>query len=209
MKNAGGRWNKAAKSHVFEGDAQETIRRILEAGVSKDMKKALQAFYTPPGLAAEIVESAGVSGKRVLEPSAGRGALALACKAADAKEVVCVEIERKTAQQLHILGFEVHHCDFLTMTTESLRDFDRVVMNPPFARGQALKHIAHALTFLRPKGHLVSVIPGHPTDKEREKLRQMFNAVREARAIQFMPLPDDSFAESGTRVKTSLIGITL
>jgi len=71
LVNAGGRWNKGAKGHVFPSDPRPKLGLMLETGVSVDTKKKLQAFYSPAAVAARVVELAEVSGQNVLEPSAG------------------------------------------------------------------------------------------------------------------------------------------
>jgi hypothetical protein len=53
LLNAGGKWNRSAKAHVFNGDPLAKLGLILETGVAIDEKKKWQAFYTPPELADE------------------------------------------------------------------------------------------------------------------------------------------------------------
>ena len=49
--------------------------------------------------------------------------------------------------------------------------FERVVMNPPFNKGQDLKHIAHAVThWLRPGGQLVAVMLPHTDEDDQQSL---------------------------------------
>ena len=88
----GGRWVRSAGGHEFHTDPTEKIKLMLESGVARDERKHFQAFYTPADLAAEVVMLAGVSGKTVLEPSAGQGALVRECLAAGAAFIQCVEL---------------------------------------------------------------------------------------------------------------------
>ena len=91
--NCGGRWNRSAKAHIFDRDPLAKLGLALESGVAIDEKKKRQAFYTPAALARDLVQRADVAGKRVLEPSAGGGALVDAAIAAGAAEVVLNEYD--------------------------------------------------------------------------------------------------------------------
>ena len=47
--------------------------------------------------------------------------------------------------------------DFLAVPPAPV--YDRVIMNPPFTRGQDVTHVQHALRFVRPGRRLVAVMP--------------------------------------------------
>jgi hypothetical protein len=69
-------------------------------------------------------------------------------------------------------GFSIG--DFLA--SHSTETYDRVVMNPPFARNAAPKHVLHAYDFLKPGGRLVSVMPSSVTfrtDALNDKVRYL------------------------------------
>lgn len=72
-------------------------------------------------------------------------------------------------------------------------------MNPPFANGDDIKHIQHALTMLRPGGRLVSVCAAGP--RQVEQLRPL----AEDHGGQWIDLPEGSFGEQGTNVRTALV----
>jgi hypothetical protein len=75
-------------------------------------------------------------------------------------------------------------------------------MNPPFARKADTRHAEHALRFLRPGGVLVAVLGGgieFRTDRAARKIRSLADGL--------MPLPEDSFRESGADIDTTLIVI--
>jgi hypothetical protein len=82
---------------------------------------------------------------RVLEPSAGRGALAMPLRALFG-DVVCCEIDPKNEEYLCRLGFHTWLGDFTQMPVGD-DSFDLVVANPPFEGGQTEQHIMHALKF--------------------------------------------------------------
>ena len=39
------------------------------------------------------------------------------------------------------------------------RLFDRIIMNPPFSKGQALKHFRKAQSLLMPEGEIIALVP--------------------------------------------------
>ena len=71
-------------------------------------------------------------------------------------------------------------------------------MSPPFKNGEDIKHINHALTFLRPGGRLVALCANGPRQKKA------FMDIAE----HWEELPADSFKEAGTRVNVALMVLT-
>lgn len=211
LRAAGARWNTKAQAHIFQSDARERLGLILTGekvvddspeGVAAAKKKTLQQFYTPEALADLIAQRAGVSGHRVLEPSAGHGALAQACLRHGATFVQCVDINPDCKTLLTRTRFGITIADFLQVKPEPV--YPRIVMNPPFTRGQDIRHVAHALKFLKPKGRLVSVMAG---EMNLARLKTHTADIRFVCSV--IPLPEGSFKEAGTNVKTSLLTIQL
>jgi predicted RNA methylase len=195
---AGGKWKSGKVSaHVFDGDAREALGMALEHGVVIDAKKARQAFYTPQTVADEVALFAEVGGKRVLEPSAGDGALAKACLKFGASAVDCIEKDESCRKELSTIKGSLLITDFLLVSpTIEFSSYDRIVMNPPFTKGQDLKHVTHAKKWLAPGGKLFAILP----DKECPK----FAAIG---ALTVKRFPAGAFKESGTNVATRLIVI--
>ena len=81
--------------------------------------------------------------------------------------------------------------------------YDRVVMNPPFAKQQDISHVEHALRFLRPGGLLVSVMTVGVKERLNAKAER-FRKIVADRGGDFIPLPADSFREAGTGVHAVL-----
>lgn len=162
-------------------------------------------FPSPPEVVARVIDEARITRgpHRVLEPSAGPGAIASAATK-DGNRVTCVEIQPHLAQALSVSDrFEkVLQADFLTIQPANLGKFDRIVMNPPFDRGRDIDHVTHALQFLADDGILVSVMSAGTEFREDAKARD-FRAVVEKRGY-FLDLPAGSFAASGTYVNTLL-----
>lgn len=202
---AGGKWHRGKKSHLFTRDPRVALGLALEAGAIVDTKKALNQFFTPADLAVTVVQAAKVRhGHQVLEPSAGGGALATAADAAGGR-VQCIEIDTNLAIALQQQGFQVLAADFLQIPAVPM--FDAVVMNPPFDTGQDVKHITHACAFLRPGGRLVA-IAGAGVSFRQDAATRAFRDYVELHGTM-APLPDGSFRDSGTDVRTVLITLTL
>lgn len=197
--NAGGNW-KRGKGHVFPSDPRSRLGLMLETGVSVDEKKKFQAFYTPAGLAAQVVELACIEeGDRVLEPSAGHGALASEVVRNTRGTLLCVEINPESCVGLRNNGYNVQEADFMKCNGD-LGKFDRVVMNPPFTKNQDVKHVKHALTLLKPGGILVAIMSAN-TD------RASFQAIIEERDHEILPVEAGAFSESGTEVRTIILKV--
>jgi protein-L-isoaspartate O-methyltransferase len=197
--------------------APEREKAAREAAPFDQLKKAVrdgvhvvvapQLFPTPPALAARMVELAGIeAGDRVLEPSAGTGNILKAIAEAEEMwrafnadvEVTAIEIDYRLAEAIPAhLADEVITGDFLLLGPSSRAQFERVVMNPPFSKGTDCAHVKHALEFLKPGGRLVAICANGP--RQQAELRPL--------ATTWEELPDGTFAEAGTNVRTVLLTI--
>lgn len=180
-------------------EAFKVLEEQAKAGVQ--VVSAPQLFPTPPELAARMVELAEIEpGHRVLEPSAGTGALCRAVLSAARADVVAVEISPRLVEATRGNGVlcrvDFRCADFLAYNGD-LGTFDRVVMNPPFANGADIQHIEHAASMLRPGGVLVALCANGP--RQRAKLME--------RADFWEDLPPGSFKEAGTNVNVALLVI--
>lgn len=165
---------------------------------------APQLFPTSAALADEVAEIADLQpGQRVLEPSAGMGALIEAAqRACDGLHIVAVEISVKLADALanrFPTGLAtVINADFLDMAgAVADAKFDRILMNPPFENGADIKHILHARKLLQPGGKIVAICANGP--RQRAKLMPI--------ASDWRDLPAGSFKHAGTGVNTALLVI--
>lgn len=205
LVNAGGKWNKSSKGHVFSIDPCVKLGLVLKTGVSIDEKKGTQAFFTPEPVARMVMQWAGINpGHSVLEPSAGLGMLALYARN-EGGTVDCVEIDPtryEALMRLDGLGVIVQQ-DFLKIPSKEWKFYDRIVMNPPFTKGQDYKHVIHALKFLAPGGRLVSIMM--PNIKDRTSKEWLSATAR--RTVKYIAVPAGAFKESGTTIATSLVVI--
>ena len=142
-------------------------------------------------------------GMRVLEPSAGRGAIVRGVlSSADNVKVTMYELLAENCDALNaefVPATTITPTDFLAVEPDPV--YDRVVMNPPFMNQSDIKHVNHALKFLKPGGLLVAVMGAGVTFREN-KLTVEFRKLVEDRGGFFQELPEKSFKESGTLVNT-------
>ena len=206
LRAAGGKWNKHLQCHSFTRDPRQTLAPYLATGAVPKIQQQLQSFYTPPALAAQVVELAALEPwMTVLEPSAGMGALALAAAAVVPKaQITCIDSDDVACAALTSAGFPVVlQQDFLTWTRHEL--YDRVLTNPPFANGQDMAHIQRAHQCLVADGRMVAIVPAMTGKKTRKHTEKAFNHFLEQYLEQRIEIPAGAFAESGTQVATSLL----
>lgn len=205
---AGLKWDRKSKAHIAaDGDADEAIETLLMTGRYL-LPADLGQFDTPPELAERIVEMAGVTqAMHVLEPSCGVGNLVGPLLARGA-QVAAVELApdrfRTSLQAVSHLKFFLG--DFLEIGKAGAPMFDRVVMNPPFAKRADVAHVMCALGWLKPTGRLVAIMSAGVSfrhDKATVALREVVRA----RGGSIDPLPADSFHCAGTSVNTVVVSI--
>lgn len=217
LEAAGGKWNRKAKAHLFDGEAAEIMDAIILTGKVTDKKSELGYFPTPKAIVARLLELAHIEqGMSVAEPEAGQGAIAVEVYKLSGN-VTCFELDKSNAivlsQKLaetvlhdfkrgYPMGFEVHHGDFLAIEPNPI--FDRIVMNPPFAKRQDIQHVRHAYKFLKPSGTLVSVMSAG-VEFRTDRIGNEFRQFVEDHGGLIERLPEGSFLESGTGVNTVIV----
>ena len=182
----------------------ETIRqRTLADKLDRVNLLNIPGFYpTPPEVVAQMLRLADIqSGHYVLEPSAGTGNLADAARDAGAT-VSCWEINWTLAEILELKGHNVDGQDFMEHTCLNLYA-DRVLMNPPFEKGQDIAHVRKAFDTLKPGGRLIAVMSPGPffrSDRKAAEFRRWFSGLG-GRKVE---LPNGAFKASGTTASSVL-----
>jgi len=203
----GGKWNRKLGGHVFKIDPRNQVEGLLDSGellVEKD-----GFFETPTEVIDRMFEVAPpLINERVLEPSAGIGAIALRLIEVRYKATYLNLIE-KNAVRVDILKEKFNEAsircmDFLSLNPLTTnRKFDRIYMNPPFENLQDIDHVQHAYKFLSDNGIMVSVMAESAffrSDKKSVAFREWLTGYNEE-------LPEGSFKSSGTMVKARLVVI--
>lgn len=206
LNEMGGSWHTGKQAHVFDSDPTEQLRAILGTGTvftSKDY----EFFRTGPNEVERVVRMAELEpGHTVGEPSAGQGAIAMACAEVVGREKVTVhELMPANVDHLQKLGFAINGpSDFLAI--KPVEAWDRVCMNPPFSGGRDIVHVMHALDFLKPGGILVAIMSTswqHAGNSRSAK----FRAFLEQSGAKVESIAAGAFREAGTDVPTTLVRI--
>lgn len=157
-------------------------------------------WFTPPELAARIVEWAGVTpGLRVLEPSAGIGRFVRPLLRSGA-HVVAIERDSRCFEVLrveHRVIVGEHRlaailADFLSVPVNAA---DLAVMNPPFEDGAMEAHVMRALEWAP---RVVALLPAAFVGGQGRYL-QVWRHVRLQRVIHFTTRPSFGGDQSGKR----------
>lgn len=200
----GGKWNRGAKAHIFDGDCAERIDEAVMTGSVVNSKQLFQFFETPQPLAARMVEWARINpGDTVLEPSAGKGAILSEIFKAEPDAVYFCELQDENCATIKARFPAAIFCgnDFLKQENPV---FDVIVMNPPFRNGQDIQHVRHAYSLLRSGGRLAAITSPawqYRQDRKFVEFRDWFTGDAEE-------LEAGTFKKSGTDIRTLLLTIT-
>lgn len=219
LEALGGKWNKKAKAHLFDGDAADLVEETVLTGTFTKTKQDFGFFETPLKVVELMWEVADLnSNSIILEPEAGRGAIAVPTLLKyHPKAMTCFELQERNIDKLDERvcnatcewttrdDFPVINADFLATTPKPT--FTHVLMNPPFSRRADIHHIRHAFKFLRPKGRLVAIASASVLFRT-DALATDFRAFIDAHNGHIEGLPEASFKESGTMVNTVLIHLS-
>jgi 16S rRNA G966 N2-methylase RsmD len=194
LEQAGGKWSKKEKRHVFPSDPKKKLGIIVEKGILIDEQKLFQKFYTPLWLVEKIVSIAKVEGKKVLEPSAGDGRVIDECYKQGASLVQGFDITDIDCKE-RVPTNEVIIQDFLTV--QPVEQYDVILGNPPYSKNNWRKHTYHAYKFLKSGGKLVFVLPTTPHPEFYNWLSDKDYVVHEVK--------EGAFKEEGTMISVCIL----
>ena len=207
LEALGGKWNRGQGCHVFETkDVESLVEDVLITGYVVNTKKSFDFFETPAKVAQQVISAAWIkAGQAVLEPSAGKGALAkLARLTAPSATFALVEIQPDNCAILKADGFkDVIQADFMDLDF-GVTQFDRVIMNPPFSRKQDIRHVTKAYSLLKKGGRLVAIMSAGIEFRQDREFKE-FRALVDDAGGEMERLPEKSFAVSGTSVNTVIV----
>lgn len=178
------------------------FHRLAREDSAPRVVSAFNLFQTPEPLAAELARMFPRFG-RTLEPSACLGRLYRAVRVVDPDcPVVLVDQSAECCGELFRAteadpAAELIQADFLALSSERLGRFDSIVMNPPFRRGDDIRHILRAAELLAPGGRLVAICANGP--RQRTRLQPLADVWRE--------LPAGTFKCEGTAVDAAVMVI--
>lgn len=214
---AGGKWSRRDGCHLFPGEAREAIEQIvLTGGIGP--KQELGQFDSPPAVVERVLQLAQIKpGMRVLEPSAGLGALAIAAiRAGGIVHTFEIDPARNAKLTLAIATLPdeaARACtdqfgDFLHLGVTWGPLFDRAIMNPPFAKQADIAHVMAASKCVAAGGRLVAVMSGGVTFRQDARTREFRNWLQ-FRNGSIEALPPDSFKASGTSVNACIVAVDI
>jgi len=208
-----GKWDKYAKGFVFPDHVNVQLAFAkLQAGkgeTPQNVKKLYQFYGTPSNIADEMAYYLKPEANhRILEPSAGQGALIQAIHDWEPNVVVdCFELmpsNREVLKQLpnvNILGN-----DF--MAADNLGEYDIIIANPPFAKNQDIDHFRKMYAHLAPHGALCAIMSKHWTfahEKKCVEFRDWF--YNEIGGCDLREIEAGEFKESGTNISCMMVGV--
>lgn len=208
LEALGGKWNRSVRGHIFSGDPSDKIAEAMDAGEAVDIKKTFEFFETPDEVANTLVGMLSIEpGMRILEPSAGHGAIADIVRASCPDcQIDVIEIDNENRAVLKDKGYKLVGKDFMKYRKKKPL-YDRIAMNPPFSRMQDVDHVRHAWKFLKPGGRLASVMAGGTEFRENKKNTEFLQWAEQQPNYEILQLPPGSFKESGTGVNTIILTI--
>lgn len=209
VEEAGGKWTGGkVQGFTFDFDATR-VASILTRGERCNLAQEFQFFETPPGVADWLVSLVGEihAGMRVLEPSAGRGAIVKAIhRVCQEVTVDCYELMPEnrefleTIQNARVMGenFEEEHATY---------QYDIIVANPPFSKNQDIRHLRRMYAWLKPGGTVAAITSTHWV-LGQEKVCTDFKEWLKRVDAHTYEIGEGQFASSGTKVNTMAIVIT-
>ena len=217
LTDLGGKWKR--KGFYFSVNPQIALQTIIDKGIS--WKQLTQYFPTPHAVVREMIGMLPTGtefwhGKRILEPSAGRGNILKhillytglmrlneaktgiefmprstvhLCEL-DEFNYLCLE-----AQIPREMGYERVGTDFMQL--DQTLHYDLILANPPFTGDAWLTHFKKMVRHLAPGGRIVCVLP-----QNAQHQPGLLDGLEESRIV---PLPLGSFRSSGTSVNTCIV----
>ena len=217
VTDLGGQWKR--KGFFFKTNPQSALQKVLNKGIS--WKQLTQYFPTPHEVVELMMECLPTGpefwhGKRILEPSAGRGNILMhillqtgylrlnaqktgvdflpmsTVDLCEFDEFNYLCLENKIPQQM---GYERVGTDFMQLSED--RQYDIIMANPPFTGNQWLTHYRKMLRHLAPGGSIVCVLP-----QKAEVEPGLLDGLIDGKII---PLPAKSFKKSKTNADTCIV----
>lgn len=205
IEEAGGSWQGGKVQGFTFPFNPDRVFAILHEGRRCNLQQEFQFFATPADVADWLVMLAGgvAPNERVLEPSAGTGAIIDAIHRSCNNVVVdCFELMPENKELLsNKSNIQILGDDF---TAYDLGLYDKIIANPPFSKNQDIKHVKRMYEHLKEGGTLAAIMSCHwkiASEKECVDFRKWLKDVN----AQIYDIEEGSFKESGTSIPTCVI----
>ena len=205
----------ATQKTEAEVEIEQERRRVFDITerVTQLKLKGIPGYFpTPLDVAKVMLDMSCIhAGDKVLEPSAGTGELAEAILAHEPHcHLDCIELCTEFCDLLKMRELPaITNADFLgwvILQPGHLRQYNQVVMNPPFENHQDIAHVYAAHDCLKLGGRLVAVMSSH-TFSNSDKKSTEFRTWLKERYHEIIDVPAGSFKESGTSVSARIVVI--
>ncbi|WP_201268524.1 PLxRFG domain-containing protein [Pseudomonas aeruginosa] len=184
-----------------EAPAEPDKIKQMERAMIGRRNDGLDFFPTSAAVTEEAIDAAEIQGGMdVLEPSAGMGHMADAIREQTGVEPEVVELSGERRELLEAKGYNLVGSDFMEV---SGKQYDRIVMNPPFSKGRDIQHVQHAYSLLKPGGRLVAIM-GEGAFFQSNKAAENFRAWLEGLGATSERLPEGSFMDPALPVNTGV-----
>ncbi len=174
----------------------------LERSMVGRQNDGLDFFPTGSATVESAVDAADIQpGMEVLEPSAGWGHIADHIREQIGVEPDVVELSGKRRELLEAKGYNLVGSDFMEFAG---KQYDRIVMNPPFSDGRDIQHVQHAFSLLKPGGRLVAIMSESAffqSNKRAESFREWLDSMGATNE----KLPEGAFMDPSLPVNTSAV----
>jgi predicted RNA methylase len=169
-------------------------------------------FATPNEVADYVLAIARIeAGNTICEPSAGTGSLIDAVRKhhPQAKvsycELNCFLLDILRDKYEGVEGVSFLGRDFLEVDQHRVgKGFDRIIMNPPFERGEDADHVQHAYRLLTPGGILTAIVSAGVLSRSDRKSKT-FREFLDSHQALVKNVPSGAFKSSGTGVETKIV----
>ncbi len=197
-------------SEQREADSERARKQELARKEDDLRYQKIPGFFPTPQPVIELmIAMADLSDSdTVLEPSAGKGDIADELRRSGIKTVSVIEPVLQLREILRSKGYGVIGSDFLEK--EPREFYDKVLMNPPFEKGQDAEHVRHAYDMLLPGGRVVAVMSEGTfsrSDKKATEFRQWLES-RDGFSEKLTPASFkgiDSFRQTGVAARLVFI----
>ncbi|WP_204371857.1 PLxRFG domain-containing protein, partial [Pseudomonas aeruginosa] len=184
-----------------EAPAEPDKIREMERSMIGRRNDGLDFFPTSTVVTEEAIDAADIQGGMdVLEPSAGMGHMADAIREQTGVEPDVVELSGERRELLEAKGYNLVGSDFMDV---SGKQYDRIVMNPPFSKGRDIQHVQHAYSLLKPGGRLVAIM-SEGAFFQSNKAAENFRAWLDGLGATSERLPEGSFMDPALPVNTGV-----
>lgn len=171
---------KYKKRVAYKNNGEFTIEQVVEIGKKLkgvSLSEKFDFYPTPKELVEKVQNYADIQDTDIiLEPSAGTGAL---LEGLNSDNCYCVELNPVLCEILNTKGFsKVKNSSTEEIKLKEGKEFDKILMNPPFSKRLDAKHIVQVFEYLKKGGTLVAVHSAGittATDKYSKAFQDLYN----------------------------------